>query len=87
LFDAINGAFEAFASVFVFLSILRLYRDRSVKGVSPIGVAFFASWGYWNLIYYPHLNQWWSTVAAGLVAVLNTIWCIGLFYYGRNRVS
>jgi len=83
--DFVNGCFEASATIFVGMSILRVWKDRAVKGVSPVGVSFFLAWGIWNLFYYPHLGQWWSTAAAGLVAAANAVWVCLLFYYGRKR--
>jgi hypothetical protein len=83
--DAVNGLFEALGAFFVFLSVRRVFKDKQVAGVSAIGVTFFVVWGYWNLYYYPHLDQWLSACAAGAVALMNTAWLVGLVYYGRKR--
>jgi membrane protein YdbS with pleckstrin-like domain len=83
--DAINGLFEACGALFVALNVRRVLKDKRVAGVSPVCVTFFVVWGYWNLYFYPHLDQWWSTCAAGAVALVNTAWLAGLVYYGRKR--
>lgn len=81
--DLINGLFEALGSIFVALSCIKLYKDKQVHGVSALTVGFFTSWGLWNLFYYPHLGQFWSSVAAGLVALVNAAWLGMIFYYRR----
>ena len=72
--DLINGSFEIGGFLVTCLSIKKLHHDRLVRGVSFWQVLFFASWGYWNLFYYPHLEQWASTTAAALLALANTVW-------------
>jgi hypothetical protein len=58
--DLINGLFEGCGALFISRSIYLLHRQKKVRGVSLIHVAFFMFWGWWNLYYYPHLNQWLS---------------------------
>lgn len=79
--DLINACFEASAMLFVGLSVRRVFRDKQVKGVSPLGVLFFTTWGFWNLYYYASLAQWASWAAGGGVAVVNVIWLVGLLKY------
>ena len=83
--DLVNGLFEASGAAFVALIVRRIFADKRVAGVSPVAVLFFVVWGYWNLYYYPSLDQWYSAFAAGGVALTNTAWLAGLFYYGRGR--
>lgn len=84
--DTVNGLFECCASLFICLSIWRLYKDKKVNGISIIHVSFFCAWGWWNLFYYPHLEQMWSTIGAACVVLTNTIWMIQLLYY-HNRTK
>lgn len=79
--DLINGCYEALGSLFILMSILRLHKDKKVRGVSIIGVAFFMSWGYWNLYYYPSLNQWWSFIGGLFIVISNTFWVGQMIYY------
>lgn len=84
--DIINGLFEALGGLFVFNHCRAVIRDKDVKGVSIISVIFFSAWGYWNLFYYPHLNQLWSFVGGIVIVSANTIWWILLIkYWKRNR--
>ncbi len=79
--DTINALFETLAGFFILLSILRLRRDRIVRGISITHVIFFWFWGAWNIYYYPHLGQFLSTLGATLVLMFNTIWTMMIIYY------
>lgn len=72
--DHMNALFEIAGGAFVMLNVRALWRDRRVRGVSWVCVAFFAGWGYWNLWYYPAIGQWASFTGAAGVAIANTIW-------------
>lgn len=72
--DLINGAYEALGGLFLLNNCRVLYRDKKVRGVSIVTNAVFTSWGFWNLYYYPHLDQWIS-FAGGLTTVTaNCLW-------------
>ncbi|MCP4541727.1 MAG: hypothetical protein GY832_31735 [Chloroflexi bacterium] len=79
--DPINGIFEVVGGLFVLLNVVRLHRDKKVRGVSPVAVGFFTVWGWFNLIYYPALGQWYSSLGAGGVAIANTTWLALMVYY------
>lgn len=79
--DFTNGVFEMLGAVAVFVHCRQLYHDKLVRGVSWKATLFMVVWGYWNLYYYPHLDQWWSLGGAGLIALANTIWLVLMIYY------
>lgn len=79
--DIINGLFESVGFVFILPSIIKLYRDKEVKGVSWVHSMFFWSWGAWNLYYYPSLGQWMSFYGGVLLLLANTIWMSQLIFY------
>jgi len=79
--DALNGSYELFAGALLWLNVRQAYRDKAVRGVHLVPTAVFTSWGYWNLYYYPHLNQWLSFVGGLVMVTLNTVWLIQLVYY------
>ncbi len=83
--DILNGCYNFLGAPFVILSIIKLYRDKKVRGVSLMHVAFFSSWGYWNLYYYPHLNQWASFIGGLFLVLTNTFWLIQMIYYLRKE--
>lgn len=75
-FDLINGAFELTGGVVCWLNVLRLLRDRSVRGVDWRVSAFFFAWGIWNLAYYPTLHQWASFAGGVALVIANTTWVV-----------
>lgn len=78
--DCINGGFELIGGLLYIINIVKLVKDKEVKGVSWIPTAFFTAWGAWNLYYYPSLNQW-ASFAGGVVIFLSNITWIGLVIY------
>jgi len=82
--DLINGILELLAGLFVLNHCRAVLKDKAVKGVSIISVIFFTTWGFWNLYYYPSLNQWISFYGGIAIVTANTIWVVLLLYY-RNE--
>lgn len=83
--DLINGTFETSGGGFIFLSVLKLYRDKKVMGVHWGHVAFFTSWGFWNLYFYPHLHQWLSFAGGALLVAVNATWLCQIAYYSMRQ--
>lgn len=79
--DRINGLFELIGGLICFLNVRQLYKDKRTVGIYWPTQAFFASWGFWNLYYYPSLNQWNSFWGGVLLAIGNTTWVIMSKYY------
>lgn len=82
--DLVNGCFEASGSLFILMHVRRALLDRAVAGVSTVATAFFASWGFWNLFYYPHLGQWWSFAGGVAIVTANVAWVFLLIRYRRR---
>ena len=82
--DIINCLFEFAGGYFIVVSILQLLKDKRVEGVNWQTPAFFSSWAWWNIYFYPHLDQWWSAVAAAILGVANTTWFVMLLYYKKH---
>ena len=83
--DKINALFEAFGAVAVLPSIVKAYRSKIIRGVSIITPLFFASWGFWNIIYYPSLDQLWSAAAAVFLAATNSTWLAQVWMYRKGE--
>jgi uncharacterized membrane protein YfcA len=81
--DLVNAGYESIGGLMIFLHCLALYRDKEVKGVSVFATVIFTSWGYWNLYYYPHLNQWASFFGGVVIVLANTLWVGMMWYYLR----
>ncbi len=82
--DFVNACFETGAALAIVLSILRLRREKMVKGYDPITVAFFTAWGGWNIYFYgPALGQWFSWAAGIAVFVANFICVYHMYWFIR----
>lgn len=84
--DFINGSFEFLAGFFVLNHCLKVLKDKAVKGVNIISTIFFTSWGFWNLYFYPHLDQWYSFYGGLLIVTANFLWVILLLKYKNHQV-
>lgn len=84
----INSGFEMFASLFLILNCIQLYKDKSTKGVCLWTSLFFTSWGFWNLYYYPSMGDVCSFVAGVAVTIVNITYCSMFIYYANaNRLA
>jgi hypothetical protein len=81
--DVVNGLFEMLSGFFLWNNVRILLKHKSVKGVSILTTSVFALWGYWNLFYYPHLNQWMSFFGGINVVLANTAWVILAIKYSQ----
>lgn len=83
--DVVNGSFELLAGFACWLHVRALWHSKRVQGVSIISFAFFTVWGYWNMFYYPHLEQWFSFFGGFAIVVMNTVWVVLAITYTRRR--
>src|SRR5262245_18048164 len=83
--DIVNGCFEAIGGLAVFANVRRIVRDKGVQGIDLRATALFTSWGMWNLVYYPSLNQWVSFAGGVVIVVGNAIWLSLALYYARTK--
>lgn len=84
--DAVNGLFEFCGGALNWLNVLALLRDKQVKGVHVEATMLFTAWGFWNLYYYPHLNQWLSFTGGVAIVGANLTWVILAIHYARPRL-
>jgi fumarate reductase subunit C len=85
--DTVNGLYEMLGGLFLLYNCFVLYKHKQVRGISAVPVAFFTTWGIWNLWYYPSLNQWLSFSGGCLIVVANMIWITMMIYYVRKEKS
>lgn len=84
--DCINGTFELLGGLFIVFSILKLYRDKVVRGVSRLTISFFLTWGVWNLYYYPYLGQTLSFIGGCFLAATQGVYFAQTFWYGKQKI-
>lgn len=85
LIDYINGAFECLSGFFVLDHCRAAIRDKAVAGVSIPAVCFFLAWGFWNLYYYPQLDQVASAIGALFIVAANTLYIFLLLKYRKAK--
>lgn len=85
--DIANGIFELLGAPFILLSVFKLRKEKKVRGISGWHVLFFTSWGFWNLYYYPHLNQWMSFFGGIAIATINMLWLTQMLYYNYKETK
>ena len=83
--DLVNGLFEMLGGFMLLTNVVRIYKDKMLKGYNPLSTVFFTSWGVWNLFYYPHLGQWMSFVGGVFIVSVNSIWLGQIIYYHRRN--
>lgn len=84
-YDLVNGVFESVGALAIWQNVRRLRRDKAVKGIDWRVTLFFASWGVWNLFYYPALAQWFSLAGGLAICAGNVVWLIlALKYRARG---
>ena len=83
--DLINGLFECSAGFLLWWNVRILLRDKKIRGISILPTAVFGLWGFWNLYYYPFLEQHLSFLGGLFVVAANTAWVILAIYYTRKE--
>ena len=82
--DIINGIFEFIAGTFHLLNVKAILKDKMVKGFSPLPIAFFTSWGLWNLFFYPWNGLWWSFWGGVWLVGVNILYLYLIWKYKNN---
>ena len=85
--DFINGLIEAVAGLFVLNHCRVLYAHKETRGVSIVSSVFFTLWGFWNLYYYPHLNQPISFYGGLFVVAANVIYVGMMVIYRQSALD
>src|ERR1044072_8110677 len=85
--DLINGLFELGGAAAVALSIAAVWKDRMYAGLSVWQVVFFQSWGWWNVFYYPSIDQTWSFYGGLALAFSNTAYLFSLWRFRHVRLK
>jgi hypothetical protein len=82
--DLINGIFELGSGLLQIINVVKLYKDKELKGISVYPMMFFTLWGFWNLYYYPILGQTMSFIGGLFIVATNVTWLYLVFYYWKK---
>ena len=83
--DLINGLIELVGAGLTWRNAWQLHTDRQIRGVYWPTTLFFALWGFWNLFYYPFLDQWISFTAGVVLVSGNVIWVAMAIHISKNQ--
>src|SRR6266568_7499979 len=83
--DVINGAFEALGAAMTAVNIVRLLRDKQVRGFVPHLGWFYTAWACYNLYFYPHLKQWASFSGGCCILIANAAYTLLALSYVKNQ--
>lgn len=83
--DVINGLFEFVGSLFTWMSVRRVWKDRGFAGIFLPAIVFFTAWGFWNCFYYPYLQQYWSFAGGLSIVTANVCWVSSMLYFGHKE--
>ncbi len=82
--DVINGLYEFGGAIMCSMHVKQILKDKKTRGVAWAPFVFFASWGLWNLIYYPAVDCWWSFTGGVALVSVNLFYCVLMWKYRNN---
>lgn len=82
--DVANGLFELLGAALQWLNVVRLLRDREVKGVYWPITAFHVTWGMWNMYFYSYVGAPVSVCGAAALLLANVVWVALAIRYRRT---
>jgi hypothetical protein len=83
--DHVNAAFEVAGSIATWATFAAIIKDKGYAGMRLPLVAFFTTWGLWNLYFYTHLFLPISLYASIVLTAGNIAVMGAMVYYGRKR--
>ena len=72
--DYINGVFLIWSVIVAGLNVRAIQRDKVVKGVSAIGVAFYVVSDFWYIYYYLSLGHYFSAICLTVATIICLVW-------------
>jgi hypothetical protein len=79
--DMINGLFPFFGSIFVIMNIMKMRKDKELKGSHWFVPLFFYCGQLWGIYFMYTLHQWWSLSGSITMMTFNFIWYGTMLYY------
>lgn len=79
--DKINCYFELAAAIVTWINVYILYRDKKVLGMCWQSIVIFSLIGYWHILYYIQLQQFYSVIMGSLLVAGNVTWLCLSFYF------
>lgn len=87
--DLINGLLEFGSGIFMIPNIIRIAKDKEIKGVTTIPTVYFTAWGLFNVTaFYSGMNLPLSVIGGFTVTIANVIWLSMVYYFKyKNKLK
>ena len=83
-FDFANAFFNWIGSLFVIVNARDIYIRKTVAGHTYPSTIFFTVWAIYSIVFYLHLDQFWSFASSVLMSVANIVLLCLVFTYRRT---
>jgi hypothetical protein len=84
MLDKTNASIEIVCAFLVWSNVLKIRRDKEVKGVDWRTSAFYACVGLWYVNYYAQMKQPFSLIAQMVFVLGSWTWVAHAIYYSRR---
>ncbi len=83
--DISNSLFELVGTIFTWMNVWYILKDREIKGIYWPSSFYMATYGLWSLYYYINLSQWYS-LTIGVAHVVGTlVWLVlALLFHNKG---
>ena len=85
ILDIVNMTFFFSSSFVIWLNVMKIYKDKQIRGVKLIPGVFFCVSCSWGIFYYVKLGQPWSVIGMILMAIANFAWTFLAIYYTKIK--
>ena len=79
--DMVNSFFPFVGSIFVILNIIKMHKDKELKGSHWFSPLFFYCGQIWGAYFMYTLHKWWSLAGAIVLTFFNFVWYFTMLYY------
>ena len=78
MFDFINALFNSVGAIFIILNARDIHIRQTVAGHTYPSTIFFTVWSIYSVIFFIHLDQFWSFIVSVIMAMANValLWLV-----------
>ena len=87
MLDFINALFNSVGAFFILLNALDINRRMDVAGHTYPSTVFFTIWSLYSVIFYIHLDQFWSFLVSVVMAIANVALLLLVFKHRKPPCS
>jgi hypothetical protein len=84
--DFINACFLFTAAICCIFSIVKISKDKTIKGVSILQILHLWAWTTWGVFFYAYYQIYLSFWCSLILTITETIWVAQIFYYRERNI-